>query len=110
MTANSLTDSDDQRRLLTAGEITAAAETLEGWDVVDGRELRLRRRFPDFKSALAFLNAVGEVAERMNHHPDMEIGWGRALVRIHTHSAGGLTPLDFAFAAACDALPPRGPT
>lgn len=60
--------------------------------------------FKDFAQAMAFMNAVAEVAERMNHHPEWTNVYNRVRVRLTTHDAGGLTALDFALAQAMDAL------
>lgn len=60
--------------------------------------------FPDFKSALAFVNKVGELAEKANHHPDIELGWGRARINLTTHDAGGITDRDRTLAKEIDAL------
>jgi 4a-hydroxytetrahydrobiopterin dehydratase len=64
-----------------------------GWQEVDGA-LRREFRFPDFARALAFVNRVGELAEAENHHPDVELGWGRVLLRWRTHSAAAITDRD----------------
>ncbi|MCH7494435.1 4a-hydroxytetrahydrobiopterin dehydratase [bacterium] len=74
----------------------------DAWEVVEEHHLEREYRFPDFVTALAFVNRVGEVAEEQNHHPDLELGWGRAKVTIYTHKIDGLTPSDFVFAAKCD--------
>jgi len=50
--------------------------------------------FADFKSALEFVNKVGELAENMNHHPDIELGWGRVRISLSTHSEGKVTDKD----------------
>ena len=50
--------------------------------------------FDDFAGALAFVNNVGELAEKANHHPDIELGWGRVRVVLTTHSAGQVTEKD----------------
>ncbi len=60
--------------------------------------------FPDFKAALGFVNKVGEVAERLNHHPDIELGWGRVRVHLTTHSAGQVTDKDRRLAAEIDTI------
>lgn len=57
----------------------------------------------DFASALAMTVKVGCWAEKHDHHPDVELGWGRAGFLWTTHDAGGLTQLDLDGAAACDA-------
>ena len=52
----------------------------------------------DFRDALLFVNAVGFLAERANHHPDVFISWNKVTLTLVTHSAGGLTENDFALA------------
>ena len=76
----------------------------ESWQVAEGKRLEKEFRFPDFREALAFANKVGGLAERVNHHPDITIAWGRAQVVIWTHKIGGLSEADFVFAAKVDAL------
>jgi 4a-hydroxytetrahydrobiopterin dehydratase len=74
------------------------------WDD-DGGGLVQVRRLADFAEALAYVNRVGEVAETMNHHPDIDIRWNTVTLRLTTHSAGGtITEKDRALAAAIDAL------
>jgi 4a-hydroxytetrahydrobiopterin dehydratase len=75
-----------------------AAELGHDWQI-DGTRLRKEFRFPDFASALAFVNRAGAVAEAENHHPDLHLSWGKVLVETWTHSAGGLTGNDFILAA-----------
>jgi 4a-hydroxytetrahydrobiopterin dehydratase len=58
----------------------------------------------DFAQALAFVNAVGRVAEEANHHPDIDIRWNRVTLRLATHSVGGVTERDLDLAARVDAL------
>ncbi|HZP64908.1 MAG TPA: 4a-hydroxytetrahydrobiopterin dehydratase [Rudaea sp.] len=78
---------------------------LPGWELAaGGAEIRKAFRFDDFLHALAFVNALGFVAERENHHPDIELGWGRCLVKYSTHDVGGLSMNDFVSAAQAEAL------
>jgi 4a-hydroxytetrahydrobiopterin dehydratase len=53
---------------------------------------------------LAFVNRVGELAETAQHHPDIELGWGRVAIRLSTHDAGGVTDKDRALAEQINAL------
>jgi len=62
--------------------------------------------FKDFSAALGFVVRVGLAAERRDHHPDVELGWGRASVLWSTHDAGGITRLDLELAEATDGLIP----
>jgi 4a-hydroxytetrahydrobiopterin dehydratase len=72
--------------------------TPDGWSEVDGA-LQREFTFPDFASALVFVNRVGELAEAENHHPDISFGWGLVTLRWSTHSAGAITDRDRELAA-----------
>lgn len=65
----------------------------------DGGAIRRDYRTPDWKSALMVANAVGFLAEAAFHHPELELSWGRVVVRLSTHSAGGVTDKDLELAA-----------
>lgn len=69
------------------------------WEVAGGHHLEKTFTFPDFATALAFVNRVGAIAEAENHHPDIHLAWGKARVEIWTHKIDGLTESDFVFAA-----------
>lgn len=77
--------------------------TPEGWSEVDG-SLRREFRFENFADALAFVNRVGELAEAENHHPDVELGWGRVVLRWRTHSEDAITNRDRELAERSAAL------
>ena len=66
--------------------------------------------FPDFARALAFVNAVGGLAEERNHHPDILLhGWNKVRLTLATHDAGGtVTDADHALAEAIDGLDTAG--
>lgn len=83
--------------LLTDAEIQEQASQLEGW-TVEGKELRLNRKFKDFVQAIAFVNKIVEPAEAAGHHPDLEISYNKVKVTLTTHDAGGLTSKDFELA------------
>ena len=91
------------RMKLDADEQQRRAAALPEWTLREGR-LSRSFAFPDFQSALDFVNRVGAVAEELGHHPDIRLGWGRADIETWTHDAGGLTAKDFALAAKIDAL------
>ena len=94
--------------LLTAAQVAARSAQRPAWTVEDGRRLRRALRFPDFATALAFVNRVGAQAEALGHHPDVVLGWGRVELTLTTHDAGGLTELDFELAARIDGLAASG--
>ena len=83
-----------------------ARELGSSWRLVDEHHLEKEFRFPDFEQALSFTNAVGAIAEREGHHPDIHLAWGKAGIRIWTHKIDGLTRSDFILAAKIDQILP----
>jgi 4a-hydroxytetrahydrobiopterin dehydratase len=75
-----------------------------GWQRAGEGAIAKAYKFADFSSALAFVVRVGCLAEKRDHHPDVELGWGRARLVWSTHDAGGVTELDLAAAEAADAI------
>jgi len=73
------------------------------WET-DEKKLERTFEFDDFSSAIDFVNAVAEIAEEEDHHPDIDIRWNKVHLALATHSAGGLTDLDFQLAAKIDTL------
>jgi 4a-hydroxytetrahydrobiopterin dehydratase len=74
------------------------------WQVVNAHHLFSQRKFPDFKSALAFVNKVGALAEEQGHHPDIALRWGLVEIALWTHAVDGLTESDFILADKIDQL------
>ena len=66
----------------------------------------LERTFelPSFRDAIAFVGRVADLAEEANHHPDIAISYKKVTLRWTTHSAGGLTDLDYELASRTDGL------
>jgi len=89
-----------------AGDRLAAlhAELGRGWELDGEARLRKTFRFPDFATALAFVNRIGDVAEREQHHPDILLRWGAVAVEIWTHAIDGLSDNDFILAAKIEEL------
>ena len=69
----------------------------EGWSEAAGA-LEREFRFRDFAEGLAFVNRVGELAERENHHPDVELRWNRVTLRWRTHARDAITERDYELA------------
>ena len=76
------------------------------WKVIDEHHLEKTFKFSNFRNALDFTNAVGELAEEQNHHPDIFLAWGKVKVTIWTHKIDGLTESDFVFAAKAEQVYP----
>ena len=89
---------------LTGKALEEMQAQLPGWQVVDGHHLARNRTFPDFRTALDFVNRAGEIAEAEGHHPDLYLSWGKVETRIWTHKIDGLTESDFILAAKIDRL------
>lgn len=89
---------------LTPEEIEPLSSQLQNWNVVKNHHLRRTFGFPDFVTALEFVNKVGSIAEEEGHHPDLYLTWGRVEVEIWTHKINGLTESDFVLAAKIDQI------
>ncbi len=89
---------------LKGEELEKMKAQVSGWNVVNEHHLTKSFKFPDFKTALDFVNRVGAIAEEEGHHPDLYLSWGRVEVRTWTHKIDGLTESDFILAAKIDAL------
>ena len=83
--------------------LAAALARLPGWTRA-GRAIERTYRFADFREALAFVNRVGELAERHDHHPDIAIHYREVTLTLWSHDAGRITERDVRLAAAIDAL------
>lgn len=85
---------------------------LSGWALREEQgvpKLMREYSFKNFADALAFAVAVGDAAERNNHHPALLVEWGRVTVTWWTHATGGLHRNDFVMAAKCDEILSRQP-
>lgn len=71
---------------------------------IEGKRLHKAFRFRDFNAAFGFMTRVALLAETANHHPDWCNSYRDVQVNLTTHSAGGLTALDFALAARIEAV------
>jgi len=75
-----------------------------GWQVVNDHHLVKSYSFPDFLTALAFVNRAAAIAEAEGHHPDLLLSWGKVEAKIWTHKVDGLTESDFILAAKLDGI------
>ena len=89
---------------LSAHEIDSRIKDLAGWQVESG-ELVRAFQFLDFRASLRFVNAIGELAEKAGHHPDVNIRYNKVRVALVTHDAGGITAKDFDVAESINRIP-----
>lgn len=89
---------------MTPSQIEPLLKEIGEWEVVENHHLATAFRFPDFKTALEFVNRVGEIAEEQGHHPDISLSWGRVEITLWTHKIDGLSESDFILAAKINQL------
>lgn len=87
---------------LSDEEIAARLSNLSSWQVEDGALTRLYE-FSSYAAGVVFACAVGQLADALNHHPDIVIGYQKVRISLVTHDAGGgLTAYDFELAHRID--------
>jgi 4a-hydroxytetrahydrobiopterin dehydratase len=89
------------RTKLSDLEIRRALGTLPGWSR-KGEALNKTYSFARFADGIRFVQQVAEVADRMNHHPDIDIRYTKIAFSLSTHDAGGITQRDLELAGAIE--------
>jgi len=89
---------------LKGAELASLPKQVDDWNVVEEHHIEKTFKFPDFHTALDFVNRVGELAEQQGHHPDIYLTWGKVRITIWTHKINGLTENDFILAAKIDQM------
>ena len=59
-------------------------------------------KFDGFLMSIAFVHRIAKRAQKMNHHPDIDIRFDKVKLTLTTHDEGGITEKDFALARQCD--------
>jgi 4a-hydroxytetrahydrobiopterin dehydratase len=88
---------------LDAAAVASRLSTLDGW-AGDTAALAKTVELPSFPAAIEVVREVADVAEELNHHPDIDIRWRTLTFGLSTHSAGGVTGKDFELAARIDRI------
>ena len=86
---------------LTTKEINLRLKAVPDW-AKRGKTISRTFQFDDFLHSLAFVNRVAKKAQKLNHHPDIDIRYDKVTLTLTTHDAGGLTKNDFILAKQCD--------
>jgi 4a-hydroxytetrahydrobiopterin dehydratase len=89
--------------LIKASELKDRMKKVPEWEL-EKKHIERTFEFDDFADAIDFVNAVAEVAEEEEHHPDIDIRYNKVRLVLSTHSKGGLTELDFGLAERIDTL------
>ena len=92
-----------ERKKLDGTEIEANLTNLPGWSL-DSGQITKTYSFETYKSGLVFAVAVGHFADKMDHHPDLFIGYQKVKVALNTHDLGGISTYDFALATQIESL------
>jgi 4a-hydroxytetrahydrobiopterin dehydratase len=92
-----------ERKKLSPDEILTNLAETEDWKA-ENDILSRRFEFKNFAGALEFVNKVGVIAEKYDHHPDITFGWGYAEINLTTHDRHGITAFDFAVAKEIENL------
>jgi len=79
-------------------------ELAQGWEVADDKKIRKEFSFKDFVQAMAFVDAVADIAESEGHHPDIYIRYNKVGIELWTHAIGGLSENDFIVAAKIEEM------
>ena len=87
----------------TAKEANDLLKKLKGWIIEDGKLVKVYP-FTNYYETMAFVNALAWISHRVDHHPDLTVGYNKCRVEYSTHSVGGLSENDFICAAKADTL------
>jgi 4a-hydroxytetrahydrobiopterin dehydratase len=87
--------------LMPEGDVDRKLQALPGWRR-EGKQIRKEYSFGSYMDGIAFVTRVAGLAEQMDHHPDMLVGYRRVTVTLMSHDAGGITARDLRLAEAID--------
>lgn len=88
---------------LPMAEVLEKLETLPGWALNDNALERVYQG-KTYLDALELLNRIARLADEMDHHPDLLLSWRKLVIRYWTHTANGVTELDFESAHRAERL------
>jgi len=86
---------------LEANEVRDRLAATPGW-TLKGNAIERMYNFPDFAASMRFVNQVAQLAETLDHHPDILVQYDRVTLTLSSHDSGGLTDRDFRLAAQID--------
>jgi 4a-hydroxytetrahydrobiopterin dehydratase len=89
--------------LIKAEELKNRLKKIPEWEL-EKKHIERTFEFDDFTESIDFVNAVAEVSEDEEHHPDIDIRYNKVRLLLSTHTKGGLTDLDFSLAERIDTL------
>jgi 4a-hydroxytetrahydrobiopterin dehydratase len=88
-------------KLLSSSEIDARLKSLPGWKQ-KGKFITRTYEFDHFMDGIGFIDRIARIAEKEEHHPDIQVRYTTITLRIQTHSEGGVTDWDLELATAIE--------
>lgn len=89
--------------ILSQSELTEELSRLNGWEEVNG-EIQKTYRLETFPEAIQFVHLVADLAESLDHHPNILIEYQNVTLTVSTHDEGGITEKDIILAKGCEEL------
>jgi 4a-hydroxytetrahydrobiopterin dehydratase len=89
--------------VLSEEQVVRELQKMNGWSL-NGKEIKKVFELKDFAHAMGFVNSVALLAEKANHHPNIDIRWNKVTLTLSTHSEGGLTMNDINLATQIESL------
>jgi 4a-hydroxytetrahydrobiopterin dehydratase len=98
-----LCEKDDRMPGFSSDEIEKRLSQVPGWNYSDGQIAR-EFNFGAFMDGIEFVHRVAEIAEQLDHHPDIDVRYSTVRVAVSSHDVGGITDRDFRVADRINAL------
>jgi len=89
--------------LLSLSEIQSELDHLDGWSYSDNA-IHKKITFDSYMAGIQFVNQLAETAEKLNHHPDLTVGWCKVEVTFTSHDQGGVTDQCMVMARGVEAI------
>ena len=86
---------------LTSDQISLHLKTVPDWSK-RAKTIYRTFKFDDFMTGIAFVRRIAKQAQKINHHPDIDIRFDKVTLTLTTHDEGGITEKDFSLARQCD--------
>ena len=86
---------------LTPNQINVCLKTVPNWSK-HARTIHRTFEFHGFLNSIAFVNRIAKRAQKLNHHPDIDVRFNKVTLALTTHDQGGITEKDFSLARQCD--------
>ena len=86
---------------LTTKQVSLHLKAVPNWSK-RGQTILRTFKFEGFLNSIAFVNRIARKAQKINHHPDIDIRFNKVTLKLTTHDEGGITEKDFSLARQCD--------